>query len=53
MIHSGRSSAWIDTRSPGSTPSANNPWAASSINSQVWPQVYSFQIPKSFSRIAT
>jgi hypothetical protein len=53
MIHSGRSSEWIDTRSPVSTPSASSPWAASTTRFQVRSHVYSRQMPKSFSRIAT
>ena len=53
MIHSGRSSEWIDTRSPGCTPSASSACAASSTCSHVSAHVSSRQMPKSFSRIAT
>ena len=53
MIHSGRSSDWMDTRSAGSTPRASRPWAASRTSPHVRSHVYSCQIPKSFSRMAT
>src|SRR5688572_4083209 len=52
ITHSGRSSDWIDTRSPGWTPSASSAHAASSIRPHVVSHVYSCQIPKSFSRMA-
>ena len=38
---------------PTSRPVASRPWAAVSIRSQVCAQLYSCQMPKSFSRIAT
>ena len=53
IIHSGRFSDWIDTRSPNSIPRANRPWAASKTRSHTSAAVNSRQTPKSFSRINT
>ena len=53
MIHSGRSSEWIDVTSPGWTPSARRPCAAVSTSSQSCALVRSCQTPKSLSRMAT
>ncbi len=53
ITHSGRSSEWIDTRSPGWTPRARRAWPASRTSFQTRSQVYSCQMPRSFSRIAT
>ena len=51
--HSGRFSHWMETRSPGSTPSASRAWAVVSTVSQYSAQLISFHTPRSLCRMAT